>query len=146
MYPRSTRNIPDVELPLTDGAIESEAIEKSRQDAIGYVLQMIYQRLENPRHHGCCDDCDQLFVGTLTRQLQTNRLYPRPTAPFHGYNVDQLVRFLNAVPEPRCNTIIHPFNGCLMNCVLLPELDRAFFDTLENIIRMITIEFPLGVE
>ncbi|PLB55360.1 hypothetical protein P170DRAFT_505962 [Aspergillus steynii IBT 23096] len=136
----------DLPTPMIPGSL-LRTIEKSRQDSIGYIIQIIYRRLETLVHHGCCDDCDRLIAGTLVRQLQMHQLYPRPTAPFHGYNVDLLVRFINTIPEPRCNVLIHPVNGCLSNCVLLPELDHVFFDTLENnMTGMTATEFPLRVE
>ncbi|THC97479.1 hypothetical protein EYZ11_003013 [Aspergillus tanneri] len=132
--------MPCLALPMIPDSLV-RTIEKIRQDSIGNLVRSLYKRTESVLHSGsCCDDCDKMILGTLIRHLQIHQLYPPPMAPFHGFSVHQFHRFLNSVPRPRCNELIHPVNGCSETCELLPDTNRVFYDTLEATVGLMFSE------
>ena len=79
-----------------------DAIELRRQEAVEKIIDCLHQAVEKLRDEtDCTFTCASAHLGALTKGMQaSNLLYPRPSRPFIGYQVTELVARIEGFRTP----------------------------------------------
>ncbi|KAK5993262.1 hypothetical protein PT974_06691 [Cladobotryum mycophilum] len=92
---------PTLELPIPQLVVDK--LELARERLIGRIMKRLQKVVEmlSTRESGCSYECSSMLLGVLTMHLSAGKLlFPAPQAPFSGYSLSSLIKFVNAIREP----------------------------------------------
>ncbi|RHZ47691.1 uncharacterized protein CDV56_101484 [Aspergillus thermomutatus] len=112
----------------------TDSIEQKRRNWVNSIIAWIYEEKERLLDDGeCCELCDAMHIGWLSKQLHAHNLYPPPSHPFSGLSVKFLEDTLRVLPDPPCNQFHAHSKVCIeKSCAVLPGRTDLLWQLMEE--------------